>query len=117
MYRDWVLKRVGSRLLVAVADRKIVLTAGTSDRDNWGVVTDDPALVVLGLETIVHYIVSDVLIAAMGPTEFLELWESDTALMRLGTGAKRRARTPDARAEGPDHRRSRRKPPPVLRPV
>jgi sugar-specific transcriptional regulator TrmB len=96
---DWVLKRVGSRLLVVVSDRKIVLTAGTTEKDSWGVVTDDPALVVLGLETIVHYIVSDVLIAAVGPTEFLELWESDTTLMRLGTGAnRRRARSPRARS-------------------
>jgi sugar-specific transcriptional regulator TrmB len=83
---DWVLGRVGSRLVIVVADRRTVLTAGTTDRDSWGVVTDDPALVVLALETIVHYMVADVLISAIGPTEFLRMWEADAALMSLGTG-------------------------------
>lgn len=83
---EWVQSRVGFRLFVVVADRRAIVTAGSSAADIWGVFTDDPAVVLLGLEAIVHYIVSDVLIQEMGPEKFLTFWEGNPKLMRLATG-------------------------------
>jgi sugar-specific transcriptional regulator TrmB len=83
---DWVRTRIGFRLFVVVADRRAIVTAGSSETDIWGVFTDDPAVVLLGLEAIVHYIVSDVLIREMGPEAFLKFWESNPKLMRLALG-------------------------------
>jgi sugar-specific transcriptional regulator TrmB len=83
---DWLRSRIGFRLFVVVADRRAIVTAGSSETDIWGVYTDDPAVVLLGLEAIVHYIVSDVLIREMGPGKFVEFWEANPKLMRLATG-------------------------------
>lgn len=88
---DWLVRRLGCRLLVIVADRAVVLTAGTTAKEVWGVYTDDPAVVLLGYEAIVHYIVSDVLIDAMGPADFVRFWEADPMLMRLATGGVQEA--------------------------
>jgi sugar-specific transcriptional regulator TrmB len=83
---EWILNRLGSQLLIVVGDRRAVLTASTNEHGVLGVYTDDPAVVQLGLEAIVHYIACDAMISAMGPQEFLKFWEADEALLRLGAG-------------------------------
>lgn len=90
---EWVSTRLGCHLLVVVVDHKEIISAGSMDGDVWGIYTDDPAAVLIGLETIVHYIVSDVAIRMVGPEKFLAMWEADPDLLRLATGAPAAGRT------------------------
>lgn len=105
---EWVRSRIGFQLLVVAADHEVIVTAGSSANEVWGVYTDDPAVVLLGTEAIIHYIVSDILIRTMGPDKFLAFWESDPTLMRLATGGKLKSRRAGPRrargSEGGDHR-------------
>jgi sugar-specific transcriptional regulator TrmB len=85
---EWIDRRLGTRLLVVVTDHTEMISVGSMDKEVWGIYTDDPAAVLIGLEAIVHYIVSDVTIQAIGPDNFLTMFESDPLLMRLVTGAR-----------------------------
>ena len=98
---DWIWSRLGSRLLSVVSDRRVIVAAGSNSMGVWGIYTDDPAVVLLGLETIVHFIVADVVIQAMGPQEFLSMWESRPDLMSLALGGDLQSRIPASGANQP----------------
>jgi len=85
---EWIDRRLGTRLLVVVTDHTEMISVGSMETEVWGIYTDDPAAVLIGLEAIVHYIVSDVAIQTIGPDNFLTMFESDPMLMRLVTGAR-----------------------------
>lgn len=83
---SWLERRVGTQLLVLVADSQAMITAGTTGSDLAGIYSDDPATVLLGMEAIVHYIIADTAIAAMGPSHFIEMWDADPARVQLAYG-------------------------------
>lgn len=104
----WGRSRIGFQLLVVATDHEAIVTAGSNDKEVWGIYTDDPAVVLLGTEAIIHYIVSDTLIQNMGPDKFLDFWETDPTLMRLATGGKGKSRRVPVRKEPTSEKDDRR---------
>jgi sugar-specific transcriptional regulator TrmB len=84
----WIIERAGCQPLIVVADRSRAVVAGATNNEVWGVQTDDPAIVMLALEAIVHFIVVQASIDRYGAAAVLASWEEDARLMRLLHGGR-----------------------------
>lgn len=83
---DVVLRRMGCRLLVIVADMGEILIGGATDGTTWGMYSDDPAVVLLGAEYIRHDIAVEVMTEEMGVEATATLFATDPWLTWVATG-------------------------------
>ena len=74
---------VDRRLLVIVCDRGTILVGRATDQDMRAIHSDDPAVVLLGIEYVRHDIALQQLAARFGLAETLSMWKSDRELRRL----------------------------------
>lgn len=80
---------LGCRLLVLVSDREHVVIAGMTEHRSWGVFTDDPAVVLLGLEFIRLDIKSQHVLGKLGE-EARRVWHEsgpDLTLFKVGSAS------------------------------
>lgn len=81
-----VLERVGCRLMVVAADRREVVIGGAVGDEAWGIWSDDPAVVLVAVEFVLHDIAMQVLVDRLGADEVAAFWRTDPVLVRLATG-------------------------------
>jgi sugar-specific transcriptional regulator TrmB len=83
---DLVLERVGCRLFVLAADRQSVVIAGATASENWGLYSEDVAVVLLATEFIRHDIGLNIVVRHLGNETFAKFWQEDPVVRRLVTG-------------------------------